>query len=525
MANLKKTENSRKQTFLLRFLGGVERVGNRLPPPPLIFIWLCAILIVISGIGGLMNWSATGMVLNTSTKELEETTISVVSLFSWDGLAYMLTKMVNNFTTFTSVGYTCTIMLAIGVAEQSGWMDGLIRKAVALTPAKLVTPLVVFIGVESNICENAGYMVFVPLAAMIFKACGKHPLAGIAAGFAGVSGGYSANLLMGSIDATLAGFTQSAAQISDPNYVVTPTCNWFFMFISTFFLVAIGTFVTEKIVIPRLGPYKEGSGDGSLVEVRSELTPTEAKALKISNWTFVGMIVLIVILCIPQNSFFRNAETGSLIEGSVLINGLIPIFAILFMVPGIIYGRISGSIKNQKELGAAFTASFRTIAGFLATAFFASQFSNYFKYTKIGNIISMKGAETLQALDIGWIPLIVIFILFCGLVNLMMPQASAKWAVFAPVFVPMFMSLGMAPEMVQCAYRIADSSMNILCPVLSSLPIILASMKRYEKDSGFGTLASNMLPYSMCFLLFWTIMLIVWCSVGLPLGPGVAALL
>ena len=178
MANLKKTENSRKQTFLLRFLGGVERVGNRLPPPPLIFIWLCAILIVISGIGGLMNWSATGMVLNTSTKELEETTIGVVSLFSWDGLAYMLTKMVNNFTTFTSVGYTCTIMLAIGVAEQSGWMDGLIRKAVALTPAKLVTPLVVFIGVESNICENAGYMVFVPLAAMIFKAFGKHPLAG-----------------------------------------------------------------------------------------------------------------------------------------------------------------------------------------------------------------------------------------------------------------------------------------------------------------------------------------------------------
>ena len=465
------------------------------------------------------------MVLNTSTKELEETTIGVVSLFSWDGLAYMLTKMVNNFTTFTSVGYTCTIMLAIGVAEQSGWMDGLIRKAVALTPAKLVTPLVVFIGVESNICENAGYMVFVPLAAMIFKACGKHPLAGIAAGFAGVSGGFSANLLMGSIDATLAGFTQSAAQMSDPNYVVTPTCNWFFMFTSTFFLVAIGTFVTEKIVIPNLGPYKEGSGDGSLVEVRSELTPTEAKALKISNWTFVGMIVLIVILCIPQNSFFRNAETGSLIEGSVLINGLIPIFAILFMVPGIIYGRISGSIKNQKELGAAFTASFRTIAGFLATAFFASQFSNYFKYTKIGNIISIKGAETLQALDIGWIPLIVIFILFCGLVNLMMPQASAKWAIFAPVFVPMFMNLGMAPEMVQCAYRIADSSMNILCPVLSSLPIILASMKRYEKDSGFGTLASNMLPYSMCFLLFWTIMLIVWCSVGLPLGPGVAALL
>lgn len=510
-----------KQSLVLRFLNRIEVVGNRLPPPSIIFVYLCAGIIVLSGIGGLMGWSATGMVLNTSTKELEETTLSVISLFSIDGLSYMLRNLVSNFTGYTAVGYTCTVMLAIGVAEQSGWMDGLIRKAVSIVPPAVITPLVVFIGVESNICENAGYMVFVPLAAMIFKACGKHPIAGIAAGFAGVSGGYSANLLMGSIDATLAALTQSAAQMVDPNYTVNPTCNWFFMMTSTFLIVVVGTFVTEKIIIPRLGTYQEGSGDGSLMEVRDKLTPEESKALRAANLVLLFLVALIVVSCIPKNSFMRNPETGSLIVGSLLIDAIIPLFAILFMVPGIVYGKISGSIKTQRDLGNAFIGSFRTISGFLATAFFASQFSNYFKYTKIGNVLAIKGADVLQSLNVGWIPLLVVFILICGFINLMMPQASAKYAIFAPVFVPMFMTLGIAPELTQVAYRIADSSMNILCPVLSSLPIILASMRRYEKNSGFGTLASCMLPFSMMFLVFWTIMLIIWGLTGLPLGPGV----
>lgn len=281
-----------KRSVIQIFLGKVEAVGNRLPPPSIIFICLCAFIILLSGIGGLLGWSATGMVLDTKTKELAETTLNVKSLISIDGLKYMLTNVASNFTSFPSVGSTCTIMLAIGVAEQSGWMDGLIRKAVSITPSMLVTPLVVFIGVESNICENAGYMVFVPLAAMIFKACGKHPIAGIAAGFAGVSGGYSANLLMGSIDASLAGLTQSAAQTMNADYIVNPTCNWFFMFTSVALVVGIGTFVTEKIVIPMLGSYKEGNGDGSLAETREYLTEKEEKALKVSNWLFVGMVVL-----------------------------------------------------------------------------------------------------------------------------------------------------------------------------------------------------------------------------------------
>ncbi len=510
-----------KKSFLRSFLKRIEVVGNRMPPPSVIFIFLCGFIIVISGIGGLFDWKATGMVLDTATNEMSETTIHVESLFSIEGLKYMLRNMVSNFTSFTSVGLTCTVMLGIGVAEQSGWLGGLIRKAVAITPAKLVTPMVVFIGVESNICENAGYMVFVPLAAMIFKACGKHPIAGIAAGFAGVSGGYSANVLMGSIDATLAGLTESAAQTIDASYTVNPTCNWFFMASSAILITIVGTIVTEKVIIPMLGPYKEGSGDGSLAETSQHLSPKEANALKSANWVFLAIVVLIVVLCIPSNSFMRNEETGSLIDGSLLIDAIIPIFMIVFLLPGLVYGRKTDQFKNSKDIGGAFAGSFRTIATFLSTAFFASQFTNYFKYTKIGNVLAIGGSDLLRALNVGWIPLLIIFILFCGLINLTMPQASAKWAIFAPVFVPMFMNLGIAPELTQCAYRISDSSINILCPVLSSLPIILASMKRYEKDSGFGTLFSCMLPYSMSFLVIWTLMLIIWGLIGLPLGPGV----
>ena len=515
------TANPGKTSFVLRFLKRIEIVGNRLPPPSIIFIYLCAFIIIISGIGGLMGWSATGMMVNTSTKELQESTLTVVSLFSLDGLDYMLRNMVSNFTGYASVGLNCTVMLAMGVAEQSGWMDGLIKKAVSITPAKLVTPLVVFIGVEANICENAGYMVFVPLAGMIFRACGKHPLAGIAAGFAGVSGGYSANVLLSSTDAVLSALTQSAAQITDPTYTVNATSNWFFMATSAVLVTILGTFITEKVVIPMLGPYKEGSGDGSLSEVHNELTPQEAKALRAANFTLLAMVVLIIVSCIPGDSFMRNQETGSLIDGSLLIDAICPIIAILFMIPGLIYGKIVGKYKTSRDVGNAFTGSFRVVAGFLGTAFFASQFTNYFKYTQIGNILAFKGSEILGALNVGWIPLLIIFVLFCGFINLMMPSASAKWSIFAPVFVPMFMVMGIAPELTQAAYRIADSSVNILCPVLSSLPIILAAMRRYEKDSGFGSLASCMLPYSMTFLVCWTTLLIIWGIANLPLGPGV----
>lgn len=512
-------ENKQKKSLTLRFLDGIEVIGNRLPPPMMIFIALAAIMIVISGIGSLMGWSATGEVYNTSTKQIEETTINIVSLFSVKGLQYMLTNLISNFTGYKSLGLMLTIMFGIGIAEYSGWLNGLIRKAVQITPHKLVTPMVVFIGAMSNLAENAGYVLFVPLAGMIFKACKKHPLAGIAAGFAGVSGGFAANLLISSSDAVLSGFSDMAAKIMDPNYNVSASCNYYFMSLSVILIVIVGTLVTEKIIIPRLGEYKE-NGDGSLVEESAEMSAQDEKALKVANLVFVGIFLFVIINCIPQNSWLRNPETGSLINGSILLDAIVPLFTILFFVPGYVYGRISGKFKNSRDLFNGFSSSIRTLSGFICVAFAASQFINYFNYTNVGKILSINGANLLQKLNVGPIPLMLVFILLAGFMNLFMCSASAKYAIFAPVFVPMFMTLGISPELTQVAYRIGDSCTNIIAPVLSSLPIILQAMKRYEKDSGFGTLVSCMLPYSIAFLISWSGMLIIWMLLKLPLGPG-----
>lgn len=301
---------AKKKSLLLRFLDKIEAAGNKLPHPMTIFFYLSVLVVVVSGIGSLMGWSATGEMYNSSTGVVEETTVNIVNLFSFSGLRYMLTSAVSNFTGYAPLGFTLVIMLGIGVAEHSGWLNGLIRKVVEITPEFLVTPMVVFIGVMTNIAENAGYVVFIPLAAMIFRAYKKHPLAGVAAGFAGVSGGFSANLIIGSTDTILSGFSDAAAKTLDPSYSVSALSNWYFMIVSTFVITAIGTFVTEKIIIPRLGSYKE-NGDGTLVEPSEHMTEKENHALKVANWVFVAIVALYVIACIPQNSFMRNAETGT----------------------------------------------------------------------------------------------------------------------------------------------------------------------------------------------------------------------
>ena len=516
---MKNTNQTKKRNWILRFLDKIEVAGNKLPTPLTIFFYLAVFVVVLSGIGKAMGWSAVGEMYNSGKGTVEETTITVVSLFSVKGLQYMLTSAVTNFTNYAPLGFTIVIMLGIGVAESSGYLNGLIRKVVKITPAQLVTPMVVFIGVMTIVAENAGYVVFIPLAAMIFKAYKKHPLAGIAAGFAGVSGGFSANLLIGSADATLSGFSTAAAQTLDPAYNVTPLSNWFFMIASTILITIVGTIITEKIVIPRLGPYKE-NGDGTLEEVSSQITSKEEYALKIANWVFVGIALFYVICCIPQNSFMRNPETGSLIDGSTLMNAIIPLFTLLFFIPSFVYGKLCGTFKSDKDVVASFNKSIASISGFVAMAFVAAQFTNYFSYTNIGRILSFKGADLLKNLNVNSVVLMMCFILVAGFVNLFMASASAKYAIFAPVFVPMFMKLGLSPELTQVAYRIGDSTTNIIAPVIAWIPYILTIMKKYDKDSGWGTLVSSMLPYSMAFLLSWSLMLALWMVLNLPLGPG-----
>jgi len=384
------------------------------------------------------------------------------------------------------------------------------------TPKKLLTPMIVFLGVMSNIASDAGYVILIPLGAMMFHACGRHPLAGLAAAFAGVSGGFSANLLVGTLDPLLAGITQAAVDIIDPAYNVQVMGNYVFMCASTFLITILGTFITDKIVEPRLGEYVdtvEGEADHTLTTV----TDLQKKGLRNAGIAALVFVAAIVACCIPADSFFRNEE-GALLGNTPLVNSLIVLIAMLFFIPGVAYGRTVGKFKTDKEVASAMSASMADMGSFLALAFVSAQFINYFSYTKLGTIIALAGASFLKSINIGLIPLMVIFVLFAAFMNLFMGSASAKWNILAPVFVPMFMLLGYSPELCQLAYRIGDSCTNIITPMMTYYAVIIIFAQKYDKKAGIGTITATMLPYSLCFLVAWTIMLILWLSVGLPIG-------
>ncbi len=509
--------------FFGKMLDKIEVAGNKLPHPVTMFFGLAIFVLILSAIGSAFGWSATGEVLNRTAGVVEEQTITVTNLLNTDGLVYILTSMMSNFTSFAPLGVVLVVTFGIGMAEGSGYIAALVKKTVSVTPAKLIVPVVVFLGIMSNVASVVGYVVLVPLGGIIFMSYNKHPLAGMAAAFAGASGGFSANLLIGAIDPLLAGISTEGARILDPSYVVDPTGNWYFMMASTIIITIIGTVITEKIVEPRLGKYDKSNMESSIQDelATKELSGKEGKALLVSNIVILSMLVGLFLLCIPETSFLRNQTSGSLTSGSPLMSGIIPIITIIFFVPSVIYGKMTGIFKTEKDIASQMGKSMSSMGGYIALAFVASQFIAYFTKTNIGLIIAIHGANILQ--DIGmWEPLLmVIFVLLTGFLNLFMGSASAKWVIMAPVFIPMFMGLNISPEMTQAAFRIGDSSTNIISPLMDYFPLILAFAKRYDKNSGIGTMVSTMLPYSISFLIAWSILLVIWMVLGLPLGPGV----
>lgn len=507
-----------KLTWFARFLNIVETAGNRLPHPITMFALLAAAVVVISGICAMLGVSATGEMIDPKTMEMSEQTISVVSLMNREGLAYMLTHAVSNFTGFAPLGVVLVTMLGVGCAEGSGYLTALMKKAVSVTPAAIVTPMLVFLGVMSNVASDIGYVVLVPIGAVVFMAYGRHPLAGLAAAFAGVSGGFSANLLIGTLDPMIAGISTEAAHLVDPNYTVEATGNWYFLMVSTFVIVVIGTFVTDKIVEPRLSAHRHTNEN---VTEQTALTKQERKAMHLANLTLLGFVLLVAGLALPQNSFLRNPETGSLMSDSPFMNGLIVLIALLFFLPSVVYGRVSGNYKNEKDVCNQLGTNMASMGSYIALAFVASQFIGYFNYTKLGTVLALKGADFLGQSGISGPVLMVAFIFFSALINLVMGSASAKWTILAPVFVPMFMLLGYSPELTQVAYRIGDSCTNLITPLMTYFAMIVVFAKKYDENSGIGTLTATMLPYSVCFLIGWSALLVVWMILGLPLGPGV----
>lgn len=507
-------KNPNKVSLYNRCLNGIERVGNSLPHPIALFAIFALAIVVISAICAALGVSATGELI--SGGELKETTVTAVSLLTKDGLAFLFTQAVNNFTTYAPLGMVLVAMLGVGVAEQSGMIDSLLKRMVKATPAKLLTPMIVFLGVMSNVASDAGYVILIPLGAMMFRACGRHPIAGMAAAFSGVSGGFSANLLIGTLDPLLSGITQAAVSILDPGYTVQIMGNYIFMCASTFLITILGTIITDRVVEPRLqtfGGELLGEEDGSLTTV-TEIQKKGLRNAGIAALVFAGFIVA---CCVPADSFFRN-DAGELLGKTPLVDSLIVLIALLFFIPGVAYGLTVGTFKNDKDVCAAMSKAMAGMGSFLALAFVSAQFINYFSYTNLGTIIALTGAEFFSSINIGLIPLMVIFVLFSAFMNLFLGSASAKWNILAPVFVPMFMLLGYSPELCQLAYRIGDSSTNIITPMMTYYAVIITFAQRYDKKAGIGTITATMLPYSLAFLVGWTIMLILWLTVGLPIG-------
>lgn len=507
-----------------RFLRGVEWLGNLLPHPAILFVWMSVILLVASAILSMMGVSVVDPRPEGAKGRGEDGMIYVVNLLNGDGLAKIVENMVSNFTGFIPLGTVLVALLGVGIAERSGMISAALRGLVMNAPPKMVTFVVVFTGIMSNTASELGYVVLIPLAAMIFHSLGRHPLAGLAAAFAGVSGGYSANLLLGTVDPLLSGISQEAARIIDPEYVVGAEANWYFMAVSTFLVSGIGYFVTEKIVEPSLGKYNpDDADDPSVLDTKVErLTALEKKGLL---WSGVSMLIFCLLLAwtiVPADGILRHPTTG-LVAGSPFLHGIVVFIFVFFAIPGIVYGKITNTIKTNDDVVNAMSAAMSSLSMYIVLVFFAAQFTAFFNWSNIGSVMAVSGANLLNDIGLTGPLLLVGFILICAFVNLMLGSASAQWAITAPIFVPMLMLTGYAPEMIQAAYRIGDSSTNIITPMMSYFGLIMAVAIRYKKDTGVGTLMSLMIPYSLLFLVGWTVLFCVWVfALGLPVGPGAA---
>ncbi len=601
---------------MTRFLTVVEWLGNLLPHPVTLFALFAIGVVFLSGIGDWLGWAVDDPRPVGADGRAADGIIRVESLMSADGFRRISQNLVSNFVNFTPLGTVLVALLGVGVAERSGLLTAAIRLIVLGAPKTLVTAALVFAGVVSNTASEMGYVVIVPLGAAIFHSLGRHPFAGLAAAFAGVSGGYSANLLIGTVDPLLAGITQDAARMMDPTYEVHPAVNWYFMIISTFLITITGTLVTKYIVEPKLGPYDDSRAEKGLDEESTleKLKPNEHRALRWAGVSALGMALLFVyfagphatgkadvltsavmtpayegdtrrmleraaawspeqldaaiteavdaeratqqqiiearkagtpeppspetvelfvpakegfgktinsvLLSIPGYGVLRNPDTGDVLR-SPFLRSVVSMIFIFFIVPGFVYGRCVGTMRNDRDIIDAMAGAMSTMGLYIVLVFFAAQFVTYFGWTNFGSLLAVVGSDAIVAMNLDNPLVFLPFILMCCFVNLMLGSASAQWAVTAPIFVPMLMGVGYSPPVIQAAYRIGDSTTNIITPMMSYFGIIFAFACRYDRKLGIGTLIATMLPYSIAFFIGWVLLFYLWVfGLGLPVGPG-----
>jgi len=494
----------RRKSWFGRMLDFVEWLGNKLPDPVTLFFLFAVLVLILSAIGAAAGWKA----INPSTNE----EVAVVSLLTAEGFQEIMTKMVKNFAEFPPLGLVLVTMIGVGVAEGVGLISAILKKVVLSTSPKLITISIVMAGILANMAGDAGFIVLPPIAALVFASVGRHPIAGMVAAYASVAGGFSANLIVNMLDALLAGFTQSSAQILDKEFIANPAMNWYFLAASCFIIVPVAVWVTEKIVEPRLPVYK---GEKQALE---PLTKEEIKGLKWAGIVTLVYLGLVALTVVPENAPLRG-ENGSIII-SPFMSSLVPFIMGLFLIPALVYGAMTKEIRSDKDVAQAMAKAMGTMGMYIVLAFFAAQFIMYFNWSNLGIVMAIKGAEFLKDLGLTGLPLLIGFILISALLNLFIGSASAKWAILGPVFVPMFMLLGYDPAFTQLAYRIGDSITNPITPMFAYFAILLALAKQYDKKLGLGSLIAVMLPYTIFFALAWISFFVIWYFLGLPLGPG-----
>ncbi|MFB4164076.1 AbgT family transporter [Alteribacillus sp. JSM 102045] len=503
---INKSSKKTAQPFFQRTLHTIETTGNRLPDPIVLFIIMASLILLASFIASLFNVSAVHPVT--------EEEVVVENLLSGQGILEILTGMVQNFSEFPPLGAVLVVMLGVGLAERSGFFSTLMKRSVSVTPKKIIIPVIVFIAIIGNVAADATQVVLPPIAATVLMAFGYNPLIGLVVAYASTTGAFSANLLIGMTDTLAAGFTETGAQTVDPEYSANPAMNYYFIAVSAIFLLVVSTWVAHKFTIPHFGYYS-----GEQAEKEEGITELEKKGLKWAGISLAAFIGSILLMIIPEGGLLRNHETGSLLEESPFMDAVVPLITIFFFIPGLVYGIGSKSIKSSKDFASMLGESMSTMGPYIVLVFVSAQMLAYFESSNLGPVVSIVGADFLQNIGFTGIPLFIFFILFVGIINVLIGSASAKWAILSPIFVPMFMFLGYDPAFTQVMYRIGDSITNPITPMLPYLVLLLSFAKQYDKKAGLGTLIAALFPYTVFFAIFWIILIIVWYLLGIPVGP------
>lgn len=575
MAKDRPAANVESTRWIDRALNTIERLGNKLPDPAALFLILLVLV-----------WVLSALLAPVSFSEIDPRNgqpIKINNQLTGASIAAFLSNMVTTFTSFHPLGVVLVALLGVGVAEHVGFINASLKGLLSFTSVKLLTPMLILVAIVSHTAADAGYVLVIPLGGVIFYAAGRHPLAGIAAAFAGVSGGFSANFVPSSLDPLLAGLTQAAAGIVDPNRAVNPLCNWFFTGASSVLIIAVGWFLTDRVIEPRLRNV-EIDGDAADMPKMEQLGAKERRGLIGGLLALFACLVILALVSIPQESPMRSpagyrltpqsieklraagvaddvvkkveslrqefpgqksfqdalkarlgdadfTSHGQTILGNAevtprqltaanapLMQAIVPLIFLIFLLPAIVYGYLAGTIESHRDIIKGMSKAMSTMGYYIVLAFFAALFIAAFGQSNIGALLALKGAGLLKALALPGQITIVGIIIITALVNLLIGSASAKWALLAPIFVPMLMQLGLSPELTQAAYRVGDSTTNIITPLMPYFPLVVVFAQRYVKKAGIGTLVSLMLPYSITFLVIWTIMLIVYWALGIPLG-------